>query len=231
MGCLSLMAYRTWVFYDDVFTKPMAATFDALSKGLAQLGRNVRAESERIIKEIEASRETAEEKELRIASGLSKDDIAALAAKAAEEARVEKAAEDAAAAKAANEAAAVKAAEDADAFLVRMGTTRDEVRDATLLVWSGKSITDVDCKSISHLALSGDLAKVTYIDLAGNTIGAAGCTEIAHACASDALPSLTSISLQFNLIGDGGCAAVFGGPGAREELKAACEPRGITVYL
>ena len=47
--------------------------------------------------------------------------------------------------------------------------------------------------------------------------------ERKRASVSDALPSLTSISLQFNLIGDGGCAAVFGGAGAREELKAACE--------
>lgn len=115
-------------------------------------------------------------------------------------------------------------------------------------------IGDVGMQAFASAAVSsGAMAQLTHLYLGLNQIGDVGVSALASACAGGALANCQTLRLGGNQIGDIGMAAFAqaitpvseGGSGAmalknlyindnpcsdaaKERLKAACKPRGIT---
>jgi len=133
---------------------------------------------------------------------------------------------------------------DLTAFLVKVGTTLEQVKSATVLRWASMGINDADCNIISYLIASGAMANLTTLELSYNQIGDAGVEALAKAFASGALANVKTLGLSGNQIGDEGMQAltdalsrgamaslttIFVDSPNHPALKAACQARGIKI--
>ena len=112
----------------------------------------------------------------------------------------------------------------------------------------GCGIDDERMGMLADVIGRGALANVEDLDLDDNQIGGVGFTALAKAVGSGAMASLKELALPNNQIGDAGCTALAEAVGsgamasleklwlqdnqissaAKQQLKAVCEPRGVT---
>ena len=98
-------------------------------------------------------------------------------------------------------------------------TFKEEMGEAETLDYSNLQWGDEEVAALCKVLVSGAVPKLKVLNLAGNKIGDVGCAALAEAVGSGAVPKLGFLGLVNNPIG----------AAAKEQLKAACEARGIRV--
>ena len=100
-------------------------------------------------------------------------------------------------------------------------TFKEEMGEAEKLDYSNLQWGDEEVAALCKVLVSGAVPKLVDLLLTNNKIGDVGCAALAEAVGSGAVPKLEILDLSGNEIGDA----------AKEQLKAACEARGITVLV
>ena len=100
-------------------------------------------------------------------------------------------------------------------------TFKEEMGEAEGLLYNSLQWGDEEVAALCKVLVSGAMPKLRVLGLHENKIGDVGCAALAEAVGSGAVPKLKELYLFGNEIGDA----------AKEQLKAACEARGINVYV
>ena len=100
-------------------------------------------------------------------------------------------------------------------------TFKEEMGEAVALDYRSLQWGDEEVAALCKVLVSGAVPNLGSLDLGENKIGDVGCAALAEAVRSGAVPKLKSLDLDDNKIG----------AAAKEQLKAACEARGIYVRV